>query len=54
MGGQQQRVTVARAILGDRSVAERTVQLFDGRVVDKTDAERSVSAEGLVESGFEG
>ena len=36
------------------AVAERTVQLFDGQVVDETDAERSARAEDLVESGFEG
>ena len=36
------------------AVADREVQLFDGRVVDETDAERAPRAEGLVESGFDG
>jgi hypothetical protein len=34
-------------------VADRAVQLFDGQVVDETDAERSAHAEDLVESGFD-
>jgi putative ABC transport system ATP-binding protein len=36
------------------AVAERSVQLFDGQVVDETDAERAASVGGPVESGFEG
>ena len=35
------------------AVAERTVQLFDGQVVDETDADGSASAD-LVQSGFDG
>jgi putative ABC transport system ATP-binding protein len=36
------------------AVADRTVHLFDGQVVDETDPERSAHAEDLVKSGFEG
>ena len=36
------------------AVADRAVQLFDGQVVDETDAERAVGAERLVASGFDG
>jgi putative ABC transport system ATP-binding protein len=34
------------------AVADRTVQLFDGQVVDETDAERASRSENRMESGF--
>ncbi len=36
------------------AVADRTVQLFDGQVVDEEEARRAADSENLVESGFDG